>query len=122
MAPRTRRFFTADGSKLVAGTSDAVRQAWTDIVERVGGIQKDWQGFYRLRKFAADYAMWKAGPEVRDAILAHTPSSVGGKHYSNTRNYDAVFQVQRGLYDDPKAGGYFTATKKPSKQRLPSAA
>ena len=115
-------FFTADGSKLVSGTSDAVRQAWTDIVERVDGIDKDQQGFYHLRKFTADYAMRKGGQEVRDAVLAHTPTSVGGKHYSNARNYESVFQVQRDLYEDLKAGGYFNVVVRRGKPRTKAAA
>ncbi len=109
-------FFTADGELLVTDTSDAVRQAWTDIVNRVNKedapkIEKGEQGFYHLRKFAADYAMRKAGPVVRDTFLAHAPESVGAKHYSNSRNFNDVYAVGRTLRDELAALGLFTTVK-----------
>lgn len=113
-------FLTADRSKLVTDTSDAVRQAWTDIVNRVnkeGGpkIEKGMQGFYHLRKFAADYAMRSGGPVVRDAFLAHAPESVGAKHYSNARDFEAVFAVGKALHRELTAAGMF-AKEEPRKQ------
>jgi integrase len=110
-------FFTGDGSKLVTDSSDAVRQAWTDIVNRVNKedgpkIAKGMQGFYALRKFAADYAMRTAGPVVRDTFLAHAPESVGAKHYSNSRNFDDVFAVGKALHAELVAKGMFKPTPK----------
>lgn len=117
-------FFTADGSLLVTDSSDAVRQAWTDIVDRVNKedgkkIEKCVQGFYALRKFAADFAMRQGGPVVRDTFLAHAPESIGAKHYSNTRDFDCVFQVGRTLYAQMKAAGAFDITQ-PKKEVGPS--
>jgi integrase len=105
-------FFTAEGSRLVTDSSDAVRQAWTDIVDRVNEekgkkIEKLVQGFYALRKFAADYAMQHGGPIVRDTFLAHAPESVGAKHYSNTRDFKPVFAVGQALHAELKATGAF---------------
>ncbi len=41
------------------------------------------------------YAMWKAGLEVRDAVVAHMPCSVGGKHHSNTNRTSRPAGTQR---------------------------
>lgn len=110
-------FYTAGGSVLVTDNSDAVRQAWTDIVDRVNKeegpkIEKRMQGFYALRKFAADYAMRKGGPVVRDTFLAHAPESVGAKHYSNSRNFDEVFAVGTALHAELLTKEMFKAPAK----------
>lgn len=109
-------FFTSDGSPMVTESSDAIRQAWTDIVNRVNRekgpkVEKGSQGFYHLRKFVADYAMRQGGPVVRDAFLSHAAASVGDKHYSNTRDFDAVFKVGRELHAELTDKGMFKKTK-----------
>ena len=98
---------TSTGSKLVTGKSDAVRQAWDDVVDRVEDLEKNKRGFYHLRKFAGDYAMRSGGADLRDAMLAHTPDSVGAKHYSNTRDFAAVIRCQQSLYAELAAKGMF---------------
>lgn len=105
-------FVTADGSPLVTETSDAIRQAWVDIVDRVnkdGGpkVARLEQGFYALRKFTADYAMRHGGPVLRDTVLAHAAASVGAKFYSNNRDFQEVLALGRKLTEDLRTLGMF---------------
>jgi integrase len=106
-------FFTSDGCKLVNGTSNAITQAWTNIVDRVNKqdgaqrVEKGVQGFYHLRKFAADYAMRHGGAEVRDTLLAHAPNDIGGKHYSNSRSFERVMEVGKAMHAELMELGMF---------------
>jgi len=114
-------FFTGDGSKLVTESSDAIRQAWSDIVDRVikdgVEIEKGRQGFYCLRRFTADYAMRNGGPVLRDAVLAHAANTVGAKHYSNARDFNAVYDVGRKLHAELTAAGMFSINRKTAKAK-----
>lgn len=97
-------FRTREGSKLVDGQSDCVRQAWYDWRQRA---EVTGYGFYSLRRFFSHRAALKGGDSLRDAALAHSAKSVGGKHYSNHRDFQAVAEVGRELHAELLAKGMF---------------
>jgi hypothetical protein len=109
-------FFTRERSALVTEKSDSVRQMFDDLRTRAE-IERDGVTFYACRRFLADRAARKGGDSLRDTALAHSAKTVGGKHYSNFRDFAALRGVSEALHAELTAAGMF---KSPAKDEKPS--
>lgn len=91
-------FRTRQGRPLVddRANSDSVRQMFDDL-RVVAGTRKEIT-FYSLRRLFGHRALQAGGPALRDAALSHTGKSVGDKHYSNWRDFNAVEQLGRTIH------------------------
>ena len=78
-----------------------------DDVRKAAGITRNGVTFYACRRFLGDRAKRAGGSELQRAALSHAAGTIGEKHYSNFRDFDAVRRVAEALYDDMKARGCF---------------
>ena len=108
----TLAFRTNRGNPLVhyensTQNADSVRLFWEDL--RITAELPDCPSFKFLRKFTGDYAARHGGESMGQAALAHAPTSILGKHYSTTRDWEGLHAIQRRLYGELKAAGVFSS-------------
>jgi hypothetical protein len=104
-------FSTRTGAVLVVDKNDAIGQMFAELRDRAK-ITRPGVTFYACRRFLADRAARAGGDSLRDTALAHTPKTVGGRHYSNFRDFAALEKVSRELHAELVAAGMFVVPAK----------
>ncbi len=108
-------FYTRNGNPLVTfegdkKVCDSVLQMWNRL--KTPAKRPDALPVKYLRKFAGDYATRHGGEALGQAMLSHAPTSVLGKHYTSTRDFEALHTVQQKLYAELVAAGMFKEVQK----------
>src|SRR6266850_1860253 len=120
-APDELAFRGADGNPLVMykgnrQTSDTVRQLWDDLRHRAK--TPDALSFKFLRKYLADFCMRHGGEAMGMVAMAHAPQTVLSKNYTKARQFDSFNELQRRMYSELKAAGFFTVKSQSSTAQI----
>lgn len=104
-------FYTRDGNPLVTfdgdrKVCDSVLQLWNRLRTNRAKLP-DALPFKYLRKFAGDYVTKHGGEVLGQVMLSHAPTTVLGRHYTSTRDFDALHAIQRKLHEELTAAGMF---------------
>jgi integrase len=116
-----RLFITANGHALVhyseAGNkTDNARQAWERIMKRSGLPEERRLTFSALRDTASNVMLKRGGPLVQGQVLAHAPTTIAGRHYTQQRERSDFAEMNRHLMNwwDEEIGPAITSSSSSS--------